>query len=87
MGYKVWQKGFCKICGVQLINRWVPLTEEEVAALPETHQKRRTPGRSSDQIIAVTLRALNDFDMSAIKKEQIKMFNGWELSEPKYENP
>ena len=86
MGFKVWQKGFCKTCGVQLVNRWVPLTEEELAALPETHRKRRAP-RGSEEMIAVTLRVLNDFDMSAIKKEQIKMTNGWELWEPKYENP
>ncbi len=86
MGFKVWQKGFCKICGVQLVSRWVPLTNEELAALPETHRKRRNPV-GPQEMVAVTLRVLNDFDMTAIKKEQIKMANGWELWEPKYENP
>ncbi len=83
MGSKLWQKGFCKTCGVQLVNKRVPLTEEELAAVPEIYLQRRGPV----EFTPVTLRVLNNFDLTALRPEQIEMSEGWSKWGPEYVNP
>lgn len=64
MGAGSWRKGFCKTCGVHIINDLNPLTDEQVAALPETSKVFR---EGKQDWRPVTLRMLNDFDLGEVK--------------------
>ncbi len=81
MGTGAWRKGFCKTCGVQLMNEINPLTDDEVAALPElarAYRKRMINCRP------INLRILNDYDFS--KLETLK-YDGYNAVKPMYVNP
>ncbi|KAH8889748.1 hypothetical protein GQ53DRAFT_747966 [Thozetella sp. PMI_491] len=83
MGSKVWRKGFCKICGTQMLNRWTVFTDEELAALPEEYRQRRGP----NELMPLNLRTFTDFDIKDLKDEQIEMSNGKTAWGPDYVNP
>ena len=83
MGFKVWEKGFCKICGVQILNQRTPLTEEELAALPEEYRRRRGPFETRP----LSIRVLDGFDIRTLGPERFKMANGRDEYGPTYINP
>ena len=80
-GSGIWQKSFCKTCGVHLSNRHVPMTVQEAAALPDEAQAfyHRTLGWHP-----ITVRSLNDFDFRKLKTRQANGYNGMGRE---YQNP
>jgi len=81
-GTGAWRKGFCKKCGVHIMNEPAPLTPEQVNALsPE--------GKASHDgaidLQPVNIRILNDFDLDAIK-DKVHRHDGWN-TKPDYVNP
>jgi hypothetical protein len=58
-----------------------PLTDDEVAALPEWAQNFRA---AKINIRPFNLRALNDFDLKSVKPIQS---DGWNRVQPQYVNP
>ncbi|KAK0621602.1 Mss4-like protein [Bombardia bombarda] len=80
-GSHVWRKSFCKTCGVFVFSEPRPMTEEEVAALPEA---ARGFYLTKGDWRPFTLRALNNFDLSIVKPIQA---DGWGRGDPKYVNP
>jgi len=59
-----WNKAFCKTCGVHIMNDLNPLTDEQVAALPESTQQMRV---RLGEFRPLTLRMLNNFELSSVK--------------------
>ena len=78
---KVWRKAFCKTCGAYVFTDLNPLTDDEVAALPEWAQNFRA---AKSNIRPFNLRALNGFDLKSVKPIQS---DGWNRVQPQYVNP
>lgn len=75
-----WHKGFCKTCGVQIMNEQDPLAPQHVDAGGEAS------GEGEFDWLAINIRVLDNFDLDAIK-DKMEMFDGWNLWKPLYVNP
>lgn len=62
-------KTFCKTCGVNLTNQAAKLTEEEVAAFPVEHYKKRFNSMTINR--PINLRVLNNFNIKDMKKPEL----------------
>ncbi|KAB5572065.1 Mss4-like protein [Coniochaeta sp. 2T2.1] len=82
-GNCVWRKGFCKTCGVQIMNEPNPLTDEQVEALPAEVRAFRD---GKMDWFPVNLRILNDFDFDAVM-DKVQRMDGWNMAKPPYVNP
>ncbi|KAK4112072.1 hypothetical protein N656DRAFT_710317 [Canariomyces notabilis] len=71
----------CKTCGVQIFLDLNPLTDEEIAALPEDMRKRRA---HNIDVRPFNLRVLNNFDLESIKPVR---HDGYNTIKPAYVNP
>ena len=77
----MWRRSFCKTCGVYIATDLNPLTDEEVAALPEkVREFRATRGEKRP----FNLRVLNGFDVKCVKPIQ---GDGRTRMGPPYVNP
>jgi hypothetical protein len=76
-----WRKGFCGTCGGQMLNEPVPLTPQQLEALPPQAKAFR-----EGNMLPTNIRILNDFDFDAIK-DKVPMFDGWNAFKPPYVNP
>ncbi|OIW31745.1 glutathione-dependent formaldehyde-activating enzyme [Coniochaeta ligniaria NRRL 30616] len=77
-----WRKGFCKTCGVQIMNEPNTLTPEQVEALPAAARAWRDEKLDS---LPTTIRILNDFEFDAVK-DKVARFDGWNMGAG-YVNP
>jgi len=82
MGQCVFEKMFCKMCGVNFGSEAAHLSWEELIALPE---KLRGLHKIAQTVSLTNLRVLNDFDLGGLK-DAMKVTDG-ALPEPKYVNP
>jgi hypothetical protein len=82
-GHRVWRKGFCKTCGVQIMNEPAPLTPEQVEALSSEARAFRD---GKLDWLPLNMRILNDFDFEAIK-DKVMQVDGWSRAKPPYTNP
>ncbi|KAH8912192.1 glutathione-dependent formaldehyde-activating enzyme [Coniochaeta sp. PMI_546] len=82
-GTGVWRKGFCKTCGVQIMNEPNPLTPEQVEALPASAKAFR---EGKLDWMPINIRILNNFDFDAIK-DKVQRLDGWNMAKPGYVNP
>ncbi|KAJ2898864.1 Mss4-like protein [Zalerion maritima] len=78
-----WSFAFCQACGIPVVRRQLPKTEEDLAAMDE--RRRGFMVRMKDKT-PVNLRLLNGFDVS---KSGLKVSknDGWEACNPQYVNP
>lgn len=80
----VWRKGFCKTCGVHVMNEPNPtLTAEQVEALPAEIKAFR---EAKLDWMPINIRILNNFDFDAIKDKVVHL-DGWNAIKPDYVNP
>ncbi|KAK4140360.1 uncharacterized protein C8A04DRAFT_39958 [Dichotomopilus funicola] len=81
-GNRIWQKLFCKTCGVQVGSEVRPdMSEAEVAALPEAYQQHRAKHIDT---VPLNLRVLNGF---SVKQVEAQRGDGWGLQMPQYVYP
>lgn len=82
MGTRVFEKTFCKVCGVNVGNEAAPISEAEAAALsPEMrgfHELAKT-------LAAMNLRVLDGVDFAEVK--EAKRAKEGAGAEPKYVDP
>ncbi|KAH6659495.1 Mss4-like protein [Truncatella angustata] len=81
MGNGLFNKGFCRVCGVPVENKAVSMSEEQKAALSEVHRSWHDRGHVYR---GLNSRVLNDVDLGKLKKERVY---GWKGIPPQYENP
>ncbi len=80
-GHRVWRHSFCKTCGVYIATDPNELSEEEIAALPESVRAFRADKGDKRPF---NLRVLNGFDVKSVKPMQV---DGWTRQTPGYVNP
>ncbi|KAI1504498.1 glutathione-dependent formaldehyde-activating enzyme [Biscogniauxia marginata] len=80
-GRCIWQKTFCKTCGVPIHNHMEDFTEEQLAAMSQEDREWTSPKRDWSP---VNLRVLNGIDLSILKIERLR---GSILRDPPYVNP
>ncbi len=81
MNTGIWQKAFCKTCGVHVANELVDMSDEEVAALSEVARgwRARSAGKRP-----ITLRALQGVDIHSLNRSNLDGYTG--INKP-YVNP
>ena len=81
MGRGLFEKKFCKTCGVPFTNSSRTMTDEELAAMDEGSRGWYNKGLT---FTPINLRILHDFDVKTLKTEKLDGFNN---IKPLYENP
>lgn len=81
MNTRVFRKAFCRTCGVQITNNVSPLTDEQVAALPDPLRAWRTRMLDTQPL---NLRVLNDFDARSLETTKA---DGYHIVQSPYVNP
>ncbi|GAB1318689.1 Glutathione-dependent formaldehyde-activating enzyme [Madurella fahalii] len=80
-GTRVARLAICKTCGVHIYIDLNPLTDEEIAELPEAVRTNRS--RQID-LRPFNLRVLNDLNLGSVKTARL---DGWNERQPAYVNP
>jgi len=82
-GTLAWRKGFCRTCGVHIMNEMNDMTPEQVASLPPGARAFRESARD---MFPTNIRILNDFDFEQIK-DKVYLNDGYDMIKPMYVNP
>ena len=81
MGAHLYRKGFCKTCGVHFNNFLSPLSDKQLAALPEA---QRNLFESQYEVMAINARVFNDDDVAILTP---RWDDGYDDLAPAYVNP
>lgn len=78
-----WLKGFCKTCGVQIMNEPNPLAPDHAES---SSSEAEASGEGQLDWLPINIRILDDLDLDVIK-DKVEKYDGWNLAKPPYVNP
>lgn len=82
MGLRIFEKTFCKVCGVNVGNQAVPLSDEQLASLSEA---RRGFYNMAQTLSPLNIKILNGLDWAELK--EVTRITEGAAAEPQYVNP